>query len=163
MNKGPKPKPKPSYPASYPARPVSQSLGPVSQAAVQQISLAQWLHNLLGTRHPATQAQPAQLSSHLATSQAAKPHLAVACLSSQEAEQHHPGITSLQNNNNNKPSDSCQTYTWLSHLSTDLELSILSTLTLVSHRNSILLPSQLDLFQCHISLQQAEQWLTLQE
>ena len=83
LNKGPSQ-------AIYPARPVSQSLGPVSQAAVQQRSLAQWLHNLLGTRHPATQVQPAQLSSYLATS------LPVACLSSQEAEQHHPGITSLQ-------------------------------------------------------------------
>ena len=129
----------------------------MSQAAVQQSSLAQQLHNLIGTRHPATQAQPAQLSNHLASS------LHMACLSSQEAEQHHPGITSLQNNNNNKPSYSCQTYTQLSHLSTNLELSTLSALTSVNHRNSILLPSQLDLFQCHISLQQSEQWLTLWE
>ena len=63
LNKGPQAKL-----SSYPARPVSQSLGPVSQAVVQQRSLAQQLHNLLGTRHPATQAQPAQLSSCLATS-----------------------------------------------------------------------------------------------
>ena len=35
---------------------------PVSQAEVQQCSLAQQLHNLLGTRHPASPAQlnPAQ-------------------------------------------------------------------------------------------------------
>ena len=139
------------------ARPVSQSLGPVSQAAMHQSSPAQQLHNLQGTRHPATQAQQAQLSSCLATS------LPVACLISQKAEQYHPGITSLQNNNNNRPSDSCQTYTWLSHLSTNLELPTLSALTSESHRNSILFPYHPDLFQSCISLQQAEQWLTLWE
>ena len=42
---------------------------------------------------PVSQAQPSTLLSHLATSQAAKPHLAVACLSSQEAEDH---LTSQQ-------------------------------------------------------------------
>ena len=49
-----------------------------SEPPSSAVSLAQWLNNLLGPRHPASQAQPsAQLSSHLATR---------VCLSSQEAE-----------------------------------------------------------------------------
>ena len=69
MGKGPKPSPKTSYQhlmLHHLARPVSQSYrGPVSQAAVHQINLAQQLHNLLGPRHPAISGS-AQLSSAVA-------------------------------------------------------------------------------------------------
>ena len=54
----------------HPSKACEPEQGPVSHPAVQQTSLAQQLHNLLGTRHPASQAQPStQLTSHLATRQ----------------------------------------------------------------------------------------------
>ena len=64
LNKGPKP----SYiTCSYITKPGLWARVK-AQWATQQSSLAQWLHNLLGPRHPASQAQPsAQLSSHLVT------------------------------------------------------------------------------------------------
>ena len=66
-------KPKPSYPhlqLHHPSKACEPEQGPVSHPAVQQSSLAQQLHNLLGTRHPASQAQPStQLTSRLATRQ----------------------------------------------------------------------------------------------
>ena len=54
----------------HPGKACEPEQGPASHPAVQQSSLAQRLHNLLGTRHPASQAQPpTQLTSHLATRQ----------------------------------------------------------------------------------------------
>ena len=54
----------------HPSKACEPEQGPVSHPAVQQSSLAQRLHNLLGTRHPASQAQPpTQLTSCLATRQ----------------------------------------------------------------------------------------------
>ena len=54
----------------HPSKACEPEQGPVSHPAVQQSSLAQQLHNLLGTRHPASQAQPStQLTSRLATRQ----------------------------------------------------------------------------------------------
>ena len=61
--------------------------GVKAQWATQQcsrLSLAQWLHNHLGPRHPASQAQPSALAQSPSNQQAAKPHLAVTHLSSQE-------------------------------------------------------------------------------
>ena len=43
---------------------------------VQQCSLVQWLHNLLGIRHPATSGS-ASSAQQLPSNQVAKPHLAV--------------------------------------------------------------------------------------
>ena len=54
----------------HPSKACEPEQGPVNHPTVQQTSLARRLHNLLGTRHPASQAQPStQLISRLATRQ----------------------------------------------------------------------------------------------
>ena len=71
----------------HPSKACEPEQGPVSHPAVQQSSLAQQLHNLLGTRHPASQAQPSTQLTSRPSNQAAKPHLAEPsiCLSTEEA------------------------------------------------------------------------------